>query len=123
MRHLGGFASGYLHFEMKVTNATIRAAYALLKTSAFHDMKLPARVRLVARQLKDAYGYYYVPPHRIEIDATIQSADKFIRVVAHEMCHAVLEQNAACDHHVHDENFRQLANLICQRMGWRKGSV
>lgn len=97
---------------------TLRPAFEYLKAVAFYDIPLPKRVTLKSKRLKDAYGYYYSDPHTIEIDSTIPSEIKRLKVMAHEMCHASLEQAAACDHHDHDENFRQLAKIVCERMGW-----
>ena len=96
----------------------LRAAYDFLKGSAFYDIPLPPKIVLKLRKLKGAYGYYYSEPHRIEIDASVTDPMMFLRVVAHEMVHASLEQAAACDHDRHDENFNQLARIVCERMRW-----
>jgi len=44
-------------------------------------------------------------------------------VMAHEMCHAVLQKNARCDHSEHDPTFKELAAIICERMGWHKKAI
>lgn len=97
----------------------LRSAYQFLKAAAFHDIKLPPRILIVRKRLKKAWGYFYCPNH-IEIDSAIKTGDKLLKTVAHEMCHAALEQNAACDHHEHDANFHALAEIVCERMGWAK---
>lgn len=43
--------------------------------------------------------------------------------MAHEMIHAALEQNAEADHGEHDDNFKSLAEIIENEMGWKRGSV
>lgn len=96
----------------------LRAAYQYLKASAFHDIKLPTRIRLFRKHLRLAWGYFTCP-NTIDIDSSIKTGDKLLKVLAHEMCHAALEQNAACDHHEHDANFHALAEIICDRMGWK----
>jgi hypothetical protein len=62
----------------------LQAAYRFLKITAFHDMRLPARVRIEARPLRNAWGYYY-DNKKIEIDSRIKTWDKRLKVLAHEM--------------------------------------
>ena len=96
----------------------LRPAYQFLRHAAFHDIPLPARINLSLRKLRDAYGYFYSDPSRIEIDSGISDPITFLKVMAHEMCHASLERGAVSDHHHHDENFNQLAKIVCERMRW-----
>jgi predicted SprT family Zn-dependent metalloprotease len=96
----------------------LRLAFNFLKNAAFHDIPLP-RLTLTRKPLRKAWGYYY-DSHKIEIASDIKTGDKLLKVLAHEMCHAALEQNADSDHHQHDANFDALAAIICERMGWSK---
>ena len=95
-----------------------RAAYLFLRRTAFHDIPLPGYIQIKTRKLRKYYGYYYVSPHMIEVDSGITDPILLLKTVAHEMVHASLEQAAACDHHKHDENFNQLAKIVCERMKW-----
>lgn len=97
----------------------LKAAYEFLRATAFHDIPLPAKMRFRSLPLRDAFGYFYSQPPTIEIDSRVTKPTELLQVMAHEMCHASLEQSAACDHHHHDENFRQLAKIIAERMGWK----
>jgi hypothetical protein len=103
---------------LNVTHTLVSAAYDFLRVAAFYDIPVPLRMQFRVKPLKDAWGYYYNSPHVIEIDAGIRSTVRLLKVVAHEMIHASLEQAAACDHEEHDENFRQVAKIVCERMGW-----
>jgi hypothetical protein len=95
----------------------LQAAYRFLKITAFHDMRLPARVRIEARPLRNAWGYYY-DNKKIEIDSRIKTWDKRLKVLAHEMVHAALDQAGAFDTSVHGEAFKTIAAVVCERMGW-----
>ena len=105
-----------------VTVESIRAAYRLLKLTAFANVAMPARVKFLDKNIPDL-GWYETKSKRITIDSKINKMDLLITTVAHEMCHAALEQNGNCDHVEHDENFKALARIVEHEMGWPKGSV
>ena len=103
-----------------MTAKQARAAYRLLTVLAFSDLTLPKRVSIVVNpRLRKVWGYYYARPHRIEINSHVTDGTLLLRVMAHEMCHAVLETSAASDHHKHDMQFKRLARKIMHRMGWK----
>lgn len=109
---------------MLVTEKSIKAAYNLLKITAFKDIKLPSGVKFKASRMDKYMGLYFWPDQVLVVNCSpkeINSIEVFMKVVAHEMCHAALEQNADCDHDKHDENFNQLAQIVCEIMGWNGG--
>lgn len=97
---------------------TLRAAYDFLKGAAFYDIRIPARLPLKFKKFDDAWAYFLTPPHRIQIDPRTSDPNMLLRALAHEMVHLALEVNAECDHDHHDENFHQLARIVCRRMHW-----
>lgn len=76
-----------------------------------------------AKRLRLYHGYYVCEDRVITIDTSIKTMDKLMQVMAHEMIHVALEQNAASDHSEHDEHFNSLARIIEQEMGWPKGCI
>ena len=96
----------------------LHAAYRFLKATAFHDIPLPRQIQLERKPLRKVWGYYYKKPVRIEIASEIKTLDRLLRVMAHEMCHAAIDQGGACDTHDHGEAFKALASVVCERMGW-----
>jgi hypothetical protein len=105
-----------------VTPQTMRAAYIFLKRTIFDGLTLPpvSDITFKARPLKKHYGFYEFPAHVITIDSGTRTLSKLLKIMAHEMCHVVLEQNAASDHEKHDANFTALAEIVCERMGWSR---
>ena len=110
---------------METTPEAIKAAYDLLRVTAFKGVTVrpSSKVKFVAKKFKDYQGLYHWPAHRMEIDASIHSITNLLQVVAHEMCHAVLDNHGDDGHENHDENFQKVANIICAEMGWPKGRV
>lgn len=108
-----------------VTPASMRAAYSFLRRISFQGIKLPAasKVRFVARKLRTNHGTYGYPDHIITIDTATHNTTQMLQIMAHEMIHAALEQNACSDHDKHDDHFMALARIIEVEMGWPKGSV
>jgi predicted SprT family Zn-dependent metalloprotease len=106
---------------MIVTPKSIKAAYNLLKVTAFDGVKLPSKVKFKASNLKKYWGLYLWPDQVLVVNTEAKTIDMLMKIVAHEMCHAALEQNADCDHDLHDENFNQLAQIVCKKMGWNGG--
>lgn len=108
----------------KLVNAkSIKAAYSLLRVTAFYDIKLPSNVKFKAAGMKDYWGLYFWPDNLMVINTNIATGEQLLKTVAHEMIHSAWEKEAATssDHDRHDENFNQLAALICERMGWNGG--
>ena len=110
---------------MKVTPETIRAAYDLLRVAAFAGVTVrpSSKIKFVAKKFKKYHGLYHWPEHRMEIDSNIHSLTALLQTVAHEMCHAILDNHGDCGHELHDDNFQKVADIICAEMGWPKGSV
>jgi len=73
--------------------------------------------------MKHHFGLCEWPECKITIDSSLTHFNGLLAVMAHEMIHLALEQNAASDHDKHDENFNALAGVIEQEMGWKKGVV
>jgi Zn-dependent peptidase ImmA (M78 family) len=110
---------------MDVTPKSIKAAYDLLRVTAFSGVRVrpSSKVIFVARKLKKYHGLYHWPEHKMEIDTETPDATKLLQTVAHEMTHAVLDSYGNNDHPFHDDNFQRVADIICHEMGWPKGSV
>lgn len=110
---------------MIVTPANMRAAYEFLRKVSFKGIRLPAsrRVNFAAKRLRTHHGYAYYPEFGIDADTGTSCMTRLIQIIAHEMIHLALEQNAASNHEFHDENFQALARIIEHEMGWPKGSV
>jgi Zn-dependent peptidase ImmA (M78 family) len=110
---------------MEVTPKSIKAAYDLLRVTAFNGIKVrpSSKVKFVSKRLPKHHGLYYFPEHKMVIDAHITSVNKLLQTVAHEMSHAVLDNNGDKTHHTHDKHFQTVADTICSIMGWPKGSV
>jgi predicted SprT family Zn-dependent metalloprotease len=108
-----------------VTSKSIKAAYDLLRVTAFSGVKVrpSSKVEFVSKRMKKYHGLYHWPEHRMEIDSQIGTVSQLLQVVAHEMTHAVLDSHGNEDHPEHDENFQRVANIICFEMGWPEGSV
>jgi len=108
-----------------VTPASMKAAYVFMRRISFQGIKLPAanKVKFVARKLRVNWGTYGYPEHIITVNTQARDVTHLLQITAHEMIHAALEQNAACDHADHDEHFTSLARIIETEMGWPKGSV
>ncbi|MFZ9263877.1 MAG: SprT-like domain-containing protein [Polynucleobacter sp.] len=106
---------------MLVTVKSIKACYNLLKVTAFNDIKLPANVKFKASRMDKYLGLYFWPDQLLVVNSRASTIEEVMKIVAHEMCHAALEHNADCDHDRHDQNFIELANIICARMGWKGG--
>jgi len=107
---------------MLVTEKSIKACYQLLKVTAFQDIKLPAKVKFKASRMDKYWGLYFWPDQVLVVNSKMtKTIEEMMKIVAHEMCHAALEQNADCDHDKHDQNFVELAKLVCERMGWKGG--
>ena len=106
-----------------VSAKSIKAAYDLLKVTAFSDIKLPANVSFRASRMSRSWGLYFWPDNLMVINTDITTCEQLLKTVAHEMVHSAWEKEAATssDHDLHDENFNQLAALICERMGWTGG--
>lgn len=107
-----------------VTPKTLKACYAFLRVMAFDGCKLPSadRIRFIAKPLPKHHGYY-LSPRTIAIDTGTATIGALLKVMAHEMSHLVLDKTNSTDHHKHDNHFKALANIICQEMGWPRGSV
>ena len=110
---------------MIVTPKSIKAAYDILRVTAFLGVKVrpSSKVKFVSKRMKKYHGLYHWPEHRMEIDSQIGTVSKLLHVVAHEMTHSVLDSHGNDDHPQHDENFQRVADTICSIMGWPKGSV
>lgn len=106
---------------MLVTEQSIKASYNLLKETAFKDIRLPVKVRFKALNMDKFWGIYYWPDQVLVVNKKVKTIEEVLKIVAHEMIHAALEQNADCDHHLHDANFEALAKIICKEMGWKGG--
>lgn len=106
-----------------VTAESIKAAYELLRVTAFKHIKLPTNIKFIAKKLKDAHGYYRFHKPTMWVDTQTKTLTKLLQIVAHETIHAILDQNADCDHDLHDDNFKALARIAEHEMGWPKGSV
>lgn len=108
-----------------VTPKSMRAAYDFLRRISFSELRLPdsKRVTFLAKKMKRYHGYYIYPENIITLDSSINTVGRLLQVMAHEMIHVALEQNAACDHDEHDEHFNSLARIIEVEMGWPKGCI
>lgn len=102
---------------MKVTESLLRYSYEVLKATAFHDIPVP-RCKFEVSKLRKAWGYYYDEPRKIQIAASIDNPQRLLMVMAHEMCHAALDKAGCVQHNEHDDSFRTLAEVVCNRMGW-----
>lgn len=110
---------------MIVTAENMRAAYEFLRAVSFKGLRLPAakKVTFCPKRLKGYHGFYVYPDHLVVIHTGTETITRMVQIMAHEMCHAALEQNAACDHSEHDEHFNALARIIELEMGWPKGAI
>ena len=112
---------------MIVTEKSMRAAYRFLKSVAFRGVPVPAISRV--RFYPFAHGpneiaFHAMHPHRIWITPEeIRSFTSLLKAMAHEMCHAALDEHAPCDTSDHGVLFRNLAVSVEQEMHWPKGSV
>jgi len=109
-----------------VTPQSMRACYDFLRKVSFQGLRLPAsgRVTFKAKALAGYHGFYEYPEHIITVDsAGTCDIGHLLQIMAHEMCHVALEQNAACDHAEHDAHFKALAAIIEDEMGFPRGSV
>lgn len=108
-----------------VTPGTMRAAYEFLRSVSFIGLRLPkaGSVTFVPKRLRGYHGFYVFPDHIIVVDTHTPDLTRLLQIMAHEMTHAALEQNAACDHADHDEHFNELARIIEYEMGWPKGAI
>lgn len=108
---------------MVVTEESLRAAYQLLRVTAFRGIKLPSarRITFKAVRLKKFHGFYEWPEHILTVNTGTESLSDMLKIVAHEMIHCALEQNADCDHDKHDENFVAMADLVCKEFKWDGG--
>jgi len=108
-----------------VTAESMRAAYDFLRAVSFRGLSLPKsrQVSFVPKRLRDYHGFYIYPDHVIVIHAGTPDISRMVQIMAHEMCHAALEQNAESDHAHHDEHFNALARIIESEMGWPKGCI
>lgn len=106
-----------------VTEASLRAAYQLLRETAFKGINLPSvnKVTFRVARLKKYHALYEWPAHIMIVNSTTESLSDMLKIVAHEMIPAALEQNADCDHDHHDDNFIELANQICKDLKWDGG--
>jgi len=110
---------------MLVNTHNMRACYDFLKSVSFKGLRLPSsrNVTFVAKKLKGYHGFYIYPDHIIVIDTCTPTIERLMQIMAHEMIHAALEQNAEADHGEHDDNFKSLGEIIENEMGWKRGSV
>ena len=110
---------------MLVNTHNMRACYDFLKSVSFNGLRLPSsrNVTFIAKKLKGYHGFYIYPDHIIVIDTCTPTIERLMQIMAHEMIHAALEQNAEADHGEHDDNFKSLAEIIENEMGWKQGSV
>ena len=108
-----------------ITPQQMKSAYEFLQQVSFRDLKLPpsSRVKFRVKRLKKFHGFYEYPQHIVTINSETKSITHLLQIMAHEMIHVALEQNAASDHDIHDQHFESLARIIEQEMGWGKGSV
>ena len=108
-----------------ITPESMKAAYEFIRRVSFSGLKLPSskRIQFKARRLKMLHGYYLYPDNIIVINAETPDISRMLQIMAHEMVHVALEQNASCDHDQHDEHFRALADVIEDEMGWQRGSI
>jgi hypothetical protein len=94
----------------------LRAAYDFLRIVAFHDMPLPERIELRRRRTKFWGTFWDVPPE-IAISHKARRGDLVLRIMAHEMIHAV--QHSGCgDLSDHGPAFKTIESIVCERMGW-----
>lgn len=112
-----------------VTPKSIKAAYNLLKVTAFAGVKMPhaSRFKFMAKRMRNYHGWYDDRP-KVKtpvfiVDTQITEVPLFLYTVAHECCHVAHDHNGKCDHDLHDENFNALARIVEHEMGWKKGSV
>ena len=96
----------------------LRVTFTFLKRAAFYDQDLPKGITFSVKPLAKVWGYYY-DTKQIEIDAGIRRGTTLLKVMAHEMIHAVQHQSGSFDKSDHGPKFQLLAKLICKRMGWR----
>ena len=108
-----------------VTPKTMKAAYEFLKKVSFAGLKIPEskNITFEAKNLKKYHGYYKYPEHIVTINTGTKTINGLLQIMAHEMIHVALEQNAASDHDKHDAHFEELARIIECEMGWPKGCV
>jgi len=108
-----------------VTPENMRAAYEFLQKVCFQDIRIPSseKITFKVRKLKSYHGLYEYPKHIVTINSETRSITHMVQIMAHEMIHVALEQNAASDHYRHDANFEALARVIEHEMGWPRGSV
>lgn len=106
-----------------VTPESVKAAYQFLSKTAFAGVKLPpaSKVTFKAARMKKFHGLYCWPDHMMIINSYTPNIDEMLKIVAHEMIHCAYEQNGECDHHAHDANFDELADIVCDIMGWKGG--
>lgn len=113
---------------MKLTPATLRAAYDFLRRVAFDDDKNlpPSRaVRFVARRSKfHGYLVYERKRYTIGVDTVgTTSVDLLLQIMSHEMIHLARRDRDVSDEDAHDTLFQAAAHAVEQQMGWPKGSV
>lgn len=110
---------------MIVTPESMRAAYQFLRAVSFSGLRIPSpqKITFKAKRLKNYHGLYEYPENIVTINTETRSVTQLLQIMAHEMIHVALEQNAASDHDKHDDNFEALARIIEGEMGWPKGSV
>ena len=108
-----------------ITSKQMKSAYEFLQKVSFSGLKLPpsSKVTFRARRLKNFHGFYEYPEHIVTINADTKNITHLLQIMAHEMIHVALEQNADSDHYLHDQHFESLARIIEHEMGWTKGSV
>lgn len=89
---------------MIVPPENMRAAYQFLRAVSFSGLKLPStkQIKFKARRLKGYHGLYEYPEHIVTINVETRSITQLLQIMAHEMIHVALEQNAATDHDKHD---------------------
>lgn len=98
-------------------NKALHAGYTFLQRAAFFDFMLPEKPILRLRRKKGCDGFHY--PHQDKIDiCPDQRPYNALRVLAHEMCHMVLEKQGDIEQRAHDAHFKDIAKVICRRMGW-----
>ena len=108
-----------------VTPKNMRLAYEFLREVLFSEINIPlsSKITFKAKRLKNYHGLYEYPENIVSINTATGSMTQLMQIMAHEMIHVALEQNADTDHDKHDQNFEALARIIEHEMGWPKGSV
>ena len=108
---------------MKITMEMMASCYELLRNmQPFNRWNLPheSHVRFSHIQSKSFYGDYLADDiPRIRITSLVKSLPRMIETMAHEMCHMKEGISGRDEGLEHGPEFRRLARLVCNRLGFK----